>query len=164
MTHVHDLWDNVHTTNDRQHGLSHDVHLALPVSASKALVALLAQLPPHHRQRTRSFPSVLRVHLPEAFRCTTSLNFKLHFVGTDIDSPLHVAIATCQLDVEIVHSTFLRQINGSIPRMMQTSFLKTREHRCGRCSQRLRLTEVRVLCLSRFQRSARVCELPFPLQ
>ena len=60
-------------------------HPALPVSASQALVELSTQSPPHHPQTARSILLVLRVHLPKTPRCrTTSLDFNLHFIGTDI--------------------------------------------------------------------------------
>ena len=73
------------TANDRLHGLWHDPNLALPVTASKALVALLAQLPLHHRQEVRSFLSVLRVHLggvPDARLLSTSTSISLGLTST----------------------------------------------------------------------------------
>ena len=61
---------------------------------------------------------------------TTSLDFNPHFIGADVNRSFHVAFAACYLDAEIVHSTFLCQINGSIPRMLLTSFLEAHAHRC----------------------------------
>ena len=75
--------------------------------------------------------SVLRVHLPKASRyTTTSLDFNLHFSGTDVNRSFHVVFAACHLDKEVAHSTFLRQVNGSIPRMLPTSFLEAHARRC----------------------------------
>ena len=115
------------TTNDGLHGLWQSAHLAL--SASPALAALLAQLLSSPPSEGALITLGLTGHLPEAPDArplSTSTSISLGLTSTarsTLPSP------PAHRDVEIVHSTFLRQINGLIPRMLQTSFLETRVHR-----------------------------------
>ena len=59
------------------------------------------------------------------------------FQGTDIDRSFHVDIAACHLGVDTVHSTFLRQSNGSIPRVLLTSFSR---NTCASLSESVNLS------------------------
>ena len=79
----HVLSRNARTTNDKLRDLWHSAHLALLVSASQALVALLAKLPPHH-QKAFQLPLVLQFPLPKKTGCTTA-HIELHLIGTDVN-------------------------------------------------------------------------------